>query len=919
MALCTHTARTCLTLRKKGTHHTTHEQVVPRHLQFLFYKDNRPCYKCISRGCIQDGENMCALCQEYMCISCTMEHSKECEHRERRVAACTPRITKHVAYMERQTRNRDAPRVATLDMPEHYSPNQTAEGKPERYSSLLLNGYQNGGNKSKKKTQNLSSTSSCSSEKPHFSGNNVTVRVGKSATSKQTSFCMACSAHVHMNIENYCKLHDALCCEECLHCGHDSCTVQPIDEVAHGIKDNTHMKDVMRQIAKIQNDCMMFVDRNEQLLDALDGLDLQQMRKTHHSVRMGDIRYVAKRFVTSGKFLETNVGLKLQDLEHAMRQGNDIEIFVLLKRNQQLIVDSMNKLHTFENEEKQMLTANDALLKLLPDQCVAVEKEKADSTIINNRKNETATETVDNSVDKSGNKDEINDDSDCEQSSEQNVVRTRNRETRPVANISGRSVSFKNDSRAASRASGNDRILKYGLVTEFYLEDMRGTEALDVVRLQSAPPERLLAADAVDQNSRPRSMHTVSHDHVTGGEIGKPERSVNIPQQLNRKDMLKSKLHMLQASRNSITAVNTKLTNPRVQEKKTVNEKKKPVNETYKTALSSSGFHERPCRLFKSPVTLEREMNDATPLIMKESSFIKAHSFDREPSMVDDKSRYNRQNYASRPRSKLLLTEEQIVRLPDEEMTCDINGIACMPDGKLIVSDFNNKSIKMFRTCCRNPTRLSLTDPPRGVTSISNTHIAAIVGLAHDRLFIINVGVDLKVHQRFKIGCMCKAITNFNSHIYLLCMYNFQGEIRIVSTDGVVNIRISLGHIITAPMFIAVNPFNGIVYVTDATRGVHAVETGKTVTRAFDLNVEHYHGVAVDINNTVYVCTENASGVQEVSYNWKHLMPVLLGYDGEGPKVVCYSAASNSLLMSAHCSETVQIYKILDQLTVSEK
>lgn len=308
------------------------------------------------------------------------------------------------------------------------------------------------------------------------------------------------------------------------------------------------------------------------------------------------------------------------------------------------------------------------------------------------------------------------------------------------------------------------------------------------------------------------------------------------------------------------------------------------------------------------------------PLMVKEATVIKTVNPNERQSSAKSRASdseeflYNSQVFALRPKSQVILTAEQIIRLPEDERMSEINSIACMPDGRIVVSDFSNMLIKMFRVGWGKASKLILDEPPHGVAVVSNSTLAVISGFAYDRLLVVSAGQCLVIKRRYNTGCVCKAIASHESHIYLLCLYRYKTEVRIVNTDGVVSIRLYLGHAIPSPQSIAVRATNGLIYIVDKLRGVLGVELGKIVSHSFDKNIENYLGIAMDINNNIFVCTRTPCGIYELSQNAKHMMPILLGYGVENVTAVAFNSASNSLVVACAKCETIQIYKINDTL-----
>ena len=321
-----------------------------------------------------------------------------------------------------------------------------------------------------------------------------------------------------------------------------------------------------------------------------------------------------------------------------------------------------------------------------------------------------------------------------------------------------------------------------------------------------------------------------------------------------------------------------------------------------------------------------KEESGCMSLTTREATLIKVLDPDNRKSSAksrtseSEEAHYNSQSYAHPPRTQLVLSEEKIVRIPDDNSICEINSIACLPDGRVLVSDFSNMQLKLLSTENRPILNLKLDEPPHDITVVSNSIAAAITGLAHDQVLIISVGQRLTIKRRFKSDCVCKAITSYESHIYLLCLYRYRTEIHVLSIDGVISIRFNLGNAVTSPKSISINALNGLIYIVDQNRGMYTVERcGKIVSRCFDKNIEQYIGVETDLNNSIFVSTKNPCGIYELDYDGKHLLPISFDYRAAVVKALAYNTASNSLVVGCANSEAIQVYRIHNSLSWNKR
>lgn len=895
------------------------------------YTDDRECEFCNRKEKISEGENYCSQCHVYLCLQCTLNHGKEC--------AWTRNITgienRYSEFLHRQTDKRykqTLPRHekdtdfeassavikrCQVDAAECNYPWLRQHIKTEREMLVASN----------RNSRNNSSLDS--SSRRSMSSRCGTIVVGETGTSSRDYTLLTCRRHPEMNVENYCRKHDALCCEDCLVIDHVTCMVQPLDEVAVGIRNNIHMakiieitkalilscdvavlekttelKEVKRQI----KDYRALADKtNKQNIDENNNCltHIEELQNEHQAI---------DRNLGQLKFIRTNLEVSLSEIKNAIADGNDMVTFVALKLNQQLIVKSKIDLSTILKCATLSLTN---IPKPKTDEVLKVNKHSTAYCQLENPLDnlqsfgldkypispETTIKTQEAKdvhanmpVDKIctgkriGPLDIINMDSKrFEELGQRKKEMRRSSSGRTFPQSAQKSSAKSRRTTVSPAVARRDRITTYGLATEYYLNqmiDVPNDKEKEIVRLQSPEPEKkvvLSTLTAINDDSdeddkgidRPLETASLVCESVDNKESNNSANSFVRPFVFEHKKPVenvdrgseKKSLHKvdksLQIPQDTSTLVEKKLAS------KIDTMERNPKNTHNHFVERSTKQRNNNTCLLASELTFT-----------KESTFIKIADPNRNISSAKSRSTdeeihlHNRYLYVRKPRTRLELKDEQIVRLPTDKTICAITGIACLPDGRIAVADSNNKSVKVLIPGISKAMVLILDEPPSDVTAVSNVILMAVYGLACDQLIVISVNHELTLTKRFRTGCFCKSLTTYNSHVYMLCISNYKTEVRVLNADGYVRIRLSLGHILSAPISIAVNPLDGVVFVTDKTRGVYSVETGREVKRFSDGHVECYHEITTDNNNNVFVCTEQPGGIYEVVFEGNHLVSV---------------------------------------------
>lgn len=958
------------------------------------YEDGKFCGICALTRRISDGDNFCNQCQEFLCLSCTRKHGTSCSLGVERLIKCESMYEPDTSRFRSDFKNGL----------ENYRCNQSGRTSESSKEVTLANDVENIekyitsdnvtmlGNSSKDcksvnnggKTVNLSNTnpefnrdhskistvSGVSSKEPKmvyenkerpwsvkgsvcrqrtFSARSGILTIGSASDSPSHTIPLRCTTHPELAVENYCRKHDAICCERCLVAGHLTCVIQPVEEVATGICRNTQMTEIITEFEKVKETCENIVNGYSRKLNVLDR-DYADGVRSNRSPRSNALwddtdseqKHVLEieKKITTGRFILTNINVSLQEIKNAVENRSDVLTFIALKRNQPLMLQSKHDVKRLSDDSGACF-ANDKFddnfeglktstkvkrmsdgsntLEQLADEMKREKKVEEDFQllltaenaarlgsmvqILDEKKRKTRgkdfklSQTAENttilsssnfpSISNEVKYDKEENDEHVVEEREHSTVYAEERVT-PSGQCEIQSQQTSNSkvsligkwkTRSATTRKNQGKITTYGLVTDFYMSPDNGEKENNIVRVQSAPPERRITPAGKEMETTHEKDSTKEVDIGSTSPVSfENESKMGTGHENNNLAEQKCKISERgsgKARKRSPPNWESKFKPAKTERRREKDPIKQSICRRDHTEESEEEKHR------KSHPLCPSGMKPPLPLLTREATFIKVRNSNRKITSArsrateEENSIYGSTLYVRKPRSKLTLTDEQIVRLPTDKHMCEIGGVACTEDGKLAVSDFNNKTVKLFASGSNMCLSLVLDEPPHGIACVSNDTLVVIYGLPRDQLIVISAVYELQVRNRFRTGCLCKAVTSFNAHIYLLCVYNYTTEVRISDTEGVVSIRMSLDNMIPAPVDIAVNPQDGVIYVVDETRGVNCVETGRAVKRISDMNIDSFQGVVVDKSNNVFVCTTSPGGIYEISYDGRHLVSFL--------------------------------------------
>ncbi|XP_062590651.1 uncharacterized protein LOC134252241 [Saccostrea cucullata] len=213
------------------------------------------------------------------------------------------------------------------------------------------------------------------------------------------------------------------------------------------------------------------------------------------------------------------------------------------------------------------------------------------------------------------------------------------------------------------------------------------------------------------------------------------------------------------------------------------------------------------------------------------------------------------------------------VRLPSDNIDCVITSGLYLPDGRLIVCDFHNRCVKMFRDTGVFITKLLLQSEPFGICKVDNATVAVTQPNVREITTIAIADDQMNEVNSIVLGKVCYGIEKFNDELLvLLPMEKPLPCLNIIELDGTVNDTIkkdSAGRAMFEhrPFHITVNKYTNEIYVTQKTTAARD-KRGLILREDFDVKSEIHHkdirwarGVDIDFEGNVYICGQTSSNV----------------------------------------------------------
>ncbi|XP_060603977.1 uncharacterized protein LOC132756852 [Ruditapes philippinarum] len=291
---------------------------------------------------------------------------------------------------------------------------------------------------------------------------------------------------------------------------------------------------------------------------------------------------------------------------------------------------------------------------------------------------------------------------------------------------------------------------------------------------------------------------------------------------------------------------------------------------------------------------------------------------------VDSNQRYQKR-LSSTPsiskRKKAIPVGGHSVRIPGDKTTCHVTGSEILEDGRILLADYHNKSIKLFNKNCSYISHIVLTSRPNDIVVTGEKEVATSL-IDESVIQIITVNTTLSLCRRIDTG--------FPYHGLAYCsegkLYGSTsvkggtGEIHVLDITG--KILDSIKHVteqvnLVRPSAIRIDSKKHLLYINDLGRNcVYCMDISngeshyKEVFTYTDRNLELRSGIAIDSDGDVYISSGNMT-VHQISPDGVKVHEILTAADGLGlPHCLAISSQDNHLLVSEFKENSFKLFAL---------
>ena len=224
------------------------------------------------------------------------------------------------------------------------------------------------------------------------------------------------------------------------------------------------------------------------------------------------------------------------------------------------------------------------------------------------------------------------------------------------------------------------------------------------------------------------------------------------------------------------------------------------------------------------------------------------------------------------------------VKLPDDRGDCVIIGIAITKDGRRLLTDRDNKKVKLFSRDMKLLSSLSLSDEPCGISVLSDQK--AVVTTFNATLVILHIaGRHLSTNSTISLPYSVWGNCQYGKNLVVTNFSPDNGYVQLIDTTGKVywSTFDQRGFLFREPQYVTSNVKRGTVIVSDCGKGTLTVlkgETGVVINRR-RLDKSNL-GVTTGPSGNIFVCCNYTNVIDVLTEDLSEKRTFLSQKDGLG-------------------------------------
>ena len=247
------------------------------------------------------------------------------------------------------------------------------------------------------------------------------------------------------------------------------------------------------------------------------------------------------------------------------------------------------------------------------------------------------------------------------------------------------------------------------------------------------------------------------------------------------------------------------------------------------------------------------------------------------------------------------------VRDPSDNYDPVITGSVFIPNGELVLCDYNNKSAKVLSVDFTLKEQTKLVSRPWDIDIMADDEV--VISLPHSKaLIFLKVFPKLQLGSSIQLDQACRGVAVDGGSIFV----SFDnGEVRILDKAGNQLKNIYSSPKFSLPYYISV-PWPGMLYVSDhAAHTMQMLNNGKEVYSFKHSELKFPLGMYIDGAENVFICSYTSHNVHIIDKTGKHKKIFLTANDGLNyPYTISFRSSDNTLVVGGNMGRNLLVFKL---------
>ena len=258
------------------------------------------------------------------------------------------------------------------------------------------------------------------------------------------------------------------------------------------------------------------------------------------------------------------------------------------------------------------------------------------------------------------------------------------------------------------------------------------------------------------------------------------------------------------------------------------------------------------------------------------------------------------------------------VSTPDDKGTCDVYGIAVADNDIVLVSDFGNKSLKLFSNDNKFLSSVPLHSDCYGVTVTSGT--TAVVSMYDNKLHYVDISdpSSATVHRSISLGYWVVDMTTYHDKL-VVSSWNEPKSVKMIDMNGQELWSVSKGpdnqQLFDKPYAVVINKMNDTdtVIVSDWGKELLTIlsTSNGTLLKTIDVKGKGPHGLTLDNNGNIILCCIKTREILVWSNDFTNSRILLAEQELRGyPRDIVYSCRAGEVFVAYEKNNEIDRFKL---------